>query len=126
MATENRTFDELYCFEKIHDFSRHPTNEVVAALAEWAIETIVDYLGELESKIRLRGLNPDHSEFPEAIHAALELQQYVKKQPCSITSEIEERIYVRSLQADLVELRRWEEQLDSEPLAQRNQAPNNG
>ena len=103
-----------YCFEKIQEYGRHPNDEVVVHVAEFAIESIIGSLGELEAKMRQHGKNPEHSQFPEAIRAALELQQYVHKQNSSITSEMEARIYVRSLEQDLIELRRLERDLDSE------------
>jgi hypothetical protein len=103
-----------YCIEKFSDYIHHPNIEITACLAEFGWERVVDALRDLEAKIRRYGANPENSQFPTALFAAMELQQYVSKHNCAITSEIEASIYLQSLEHDLDELRRWERDLDEE------------
>jgi hypothetical protein len=101
-----------YCIEKLYDYIHHPHSSIASHIAEFGWEQIVTALRDFEAKVRACGANPDHSDFPTALHAAMELQQYVSKQKCCITSEIEARIYLQSLKHDLDELRQWERDLD--------------
>lgn len=101
-----------YCFEKIHEYGRHPNDLAVIQIAKWAAGSIISGLQEMEAKMRDRGMRVEESQFPTALRAALELQQYVNKQPCTITSEEEARIYMRSLEHDLNQLRWLERDLD--------------
>jgi hypothetical protein len=103
-----------YSIEKLSDYIHHPSIEITAHLAEFGWERVVDALRDLEAKVRGYGANPENSQFPTALFAAMELQQYVSKQTCGITSELEASIYLQSLQHDLDELRRWERDLDEE------------
>lgn len=107
-----------YCIEKLSDYIHHPTVEITAYLAEFGWEQVVDALRDLEVKVRGYGANPENSQFPTALFAAMELQQYVSKQTCGITSELEASIYLQSLEHDLEELRRWERDLDEEAAGQ--------
>jgi hypothetical protein len=103
-----------YSIEKLSDYIHHPGIEITAHLAEFGWERVVDALRDLEVKVRRYGANPEYSQFPTALFAAMELQQYVSKQACGITSELEASIYLQSLEHDLNELRRWERDLDEE------------
>jgi hypothetical protein len=103
-----------YCIEKLYEFIHYPNSAIATHIAEFGWEQIISALQELETKARRRGANPEHSNFPTALHAAMELQQYISKQECSITSEIEASVYLQSLEHDLDELRRMERDLDEE------------
>jgi hypothetical protein len=103
-----------YCVEKLYEFIDHPNSPIATHIAEFGWEQIINALRDLEAKVRRYGANPENSQFPTALFAAMELQQYVSKQNCSIAGEIEARIYLQSLEHDLDELRHWERDLDEE------------
>lgn len=103
-----------YAIEKILDYCYHPSVAGTQHFADFGVKQILAGLQELEAKMRQACINVDNSNFPTALRSVSELQQYIDKQPSSITDEIEARIYVQSLEKDLEELRRWERDLDEE------------
>jgi hypothetical protein len=62
--------------------------------------------------MRHHGVNPEESEFPEAIYAVQELQKYVDGQTSDIANATEARIFTRALKAELDNLRRLERGFD--------------
>jgi len=101
-----------YAMEKIHDYINRSGSGYDAGWASTGAHIITDVLRQLEIKMRDRGMNPEESEFPEAIYAVHELQKYVDSQTSDIASATEARIFTRALKAGLDSLRRLEQGFD--------------
>jgi hypothetical protein len=101
-----------YAIEKIHDYINRSGSGYDAGWASTGAHLITEVLQTLETKMRDQGMNPEESEFPEAIYAIQELQKYVDNQRSNIADATEARIYTRALKADLDDLRRIERELD--------------
>lgn len=116
MASAFNMQEISYALEKFAEFIHRSGSGAIPGYADTASKVIVDSLRAFERKLRAHGTPADEIDYDlgPAIDAACQLQSYVTGDKTDIANRQAARVYLGFLEARIEELRKREQDLDSE------------